>query len=382
MQRTLALKGVFEAVATVATLGFFLLSSPASAEVFARIQVHPDAPTDDPHPITYFWDGSNQPVKDPVHFHTFFYTGRVESDATVEVGNRIGRVAVANNEWEQNKTAIINELTAYYVLSFGAQQVAAPQAGPQLAMDIDSGGFTQLNPVQQQGGQGAGVDPRAVAEWSFYLDQVVLWQFYCRRVIVNDRRAASANSSERVLQRRADRAALEGFEGDTDAVLDETERLREEEGELEGGGQPDANDNTPVVATVFEPEFIFDDPMIIDKYRNEFVELAEHREERAYNMFSGMLDGIRARETEFARYEDWLAGKQRELIEFARAWGKVQAGQRVTFDDTFYLITDEPLRSVPEDSRNVIRAEVLTPQDLIRSDGRLKGPQFPSSGLD
>lgn len=386
-----------------ATFGYV---SPARAQVFASSEIGSDATGNDPHPITYGWSGEKKSIKEPVQYYTFFYTGKVGPDATVPVGTKIERIAVPINDWDLNKRAIITQLTTFYAAAFSVQ---AP-AGNEVAMDVN---FQYVERQDTQPNQ-AGIDPRAAAEWDFYLDQFVLWQFYCRRVLLNDRDAPRASSSSEDLQRTMDRQALSSIEGiDVDKVLDEADKLRKAQADgakpggpggtartpsrLGGGGagggfnvqlapnsaraQQGAQPQTPQqmaaasLAMKFDPDAIHSDPTVMSKYRDEFIKLAEAREKLAMNVFTDMLTSIDKRKNELDRYNEWLTTKQNDLLDFARAWAKVQTGERVNLDQTFYLITKEPLDSVPNDARNVIRRDVLTPQDLIRKDGRLKGPQ-------
>lgn len=348
-----------------------VLTQPAGAQVLASVEINEDPAAGDPHPTIYTWEGENRPIKDPVQYYTFYYTGEVAPDGTVPLGTTIDRVAVPNTEWEQNRKAIVTQLAAYY----SAQQGIEVPDQPTVTLDEN---FEYVETGVAQDPNTAGLDPRAAAEWTFYIDQFVLWQFYCRRVLMNERDAERANSTEEELQRYLDRQALSALGPDinVDEVLEEAQRIREEEEE-----DPNAppQEEIELLGAEFDPDAIYADPQTMGKYRDEFVRMAEAREKLATTIFSDMLAAIDARKDELDRYEDWLESKQRELLDFARAWAKVQSGERVSFEDTFYLITKEPLESVPRDSRNVVRREVLTPQDLISRDGQLKGPEFDDS---
>jgi hypothetical protein len=87
-----------------------------------------------------------------------------------------------------------------------------------------------------------------------------------------------------------------------------------------------------------------------------------------------MLGRIDRRADELHRYNEWLAGRKKQLHEFAQAWEKVKTGNNVFFEDTFYIISKEPIDLVPIGARNVIVRDVVTPQDLIDPNGRLKRP--------
>lgn len=351
------------------------IGAPAQAQFKARLEITPSATGDDTHPATYSWDGEVRPVRDPVQYYTFYYVGVVSADATVPVGSRIGRVPVPNIEWEAEKGNMVNQLTSFYEAAFGLVSTApGGSANNNVAFDQNFN-FVAANPPPQQANAGA-ADPRAAAEWTFYYDQFVLWQFYVKRTLLNVRDAERASSSEQALARQAFRASVTS--GDSAISLEEADRLLEEAqaaAAAAGAGAP-ALDDSVTVATEFNPAADYTDPSHNDRYLGEFLLMGEARERLATRLFRNMLLRIDGRTVESLHYQNWLDDKRDELYDFASAWERVQTGERVTMEDTFYLITKEPMLTVPRDARNVVMRDVLTPQDLISPDGNLKGPQF------
>ncbi|MCH8334141.1 hypothetical protein IIC65_09430, partial [Candidatus Sumerlaeota bacterium] len=432
MKRLSLVNSKLVAISMAGMLALCSFASVVQAQVQATVEISSQASELDPHPSTYAWSGSTDRVRDPVQYYTFFYTGTVDPDATVPLGITIQRIAISNNEWTANKEAIVNRLTAFYEELYGILEpevtqpalagpvggLGAPPApgGPGAPPPGLGGGFVDFAPppaaapapaapgggfidfsVPAAGGPAAGaapggaaaaattqaatVDPRAAAEWTFFLDQVVLWQFYCRRVLLSDTGAARANSDEADLVRDLARMNLleelgdEAENIDIDRVLDQG--LGEEEAEDEeaaaGAGAAGPADGAVGLATAFDVDAIHADVFALAKYRSEFLRLAEEREDLAVEIYNDMLDRINKRREDEKEFEFWLEDRENELIEFARAWGKVHSGERIRFGDTLYLISENPLQGVPRNARNIVAGEVITPQDLLSADGRLKG---------
>lgn len=345
----------------------FGMGMNASAQPLANVEVSPAPQGTDPHPTVYNWEGEIKPVREPgVGYYYFFYTGSVGADATVPLGVDIKRIAIPYREWESNKRAMVGRLTTHFEEAFGA--IEPSSSTPEVEFDAN---FNYVTVEAEEEFTGSGVDPRAAAEWTFYLDQVILWQFYCRRVLIGDMNASQANSDRSTLQRVSDRDSLAAaFPGiNPDELLAEQDRLREEQG-IEEFGVEEGSVGT--AAEDYDAMLIYEDPGVLNKFVDEFVLLAEEREELATEIYSSMLTRIEERRSEQQLFEDWQERKKVALVDFAKAWGKVHSGQRVRFENTFYLITDAPLASVPADALNIVIGEVLTPQDLIGRDGRLK----------
>lgn len=354
----------------------------------------------DPHPATYFWEGKPEVIKDSLKFYTFYYTGPVNGDATVPLGEKIQRIPVANDVWKANKDAIVGRLKAFYEEAYNVAN--NPGSQPKVAFD-ENYNYVEVGGTQAKN---AAMDPLAAAEWTFYYDQFVLWQFYCRRVLLNDTDATKASSSREDLQRASDLQSLQGFEGvNAEEALNAAKEIREQQEAADaaksgkpGAGKKPTAQKTPVaaakggkggrgkgpapkpaeitseVATEFNPDLDYADPHHNDAFRDEFVRLAGEREKESVRMFTDMLGRINKRADETQRYEDWLTERRGQLQEFAKAWGKVKAGASVNFENTTYFLTKEPLETQPIDTVNVVVRDAVTPQDLLDANGKLKKP--------
>lgn len=338
----------------------FIIPGAARAQTNALVQIDASPELRDPHPATYIWEGTNEPIKEPVQYYTYFYTGKVESDASVAVGQDIGRIAIPNDEWESNKAAIISFLTAYYTEAFKV----APKAGSTVTFDED---YNYVE-IEQEGPPE--FNPRSAAEWTFYYDQFVLWQYYCKRVVLNDKEATKPNSDRGSLQRTRDAQALQTFEGiNVTEALQAVEELRSFD---EAGGQPTAEEVGPKAVTQFDAQADFADPSNNDIFYEEFLSLATKREEESRTIYTDMLQRIDRRADENQRLKDWIEEKNNQLRDFARAWGDVRSGDSLYLGDTFVLITRKPLDAVPYGMINQVVRDVITPQDLLTKEGRLK----------
>lgn len=353
------LRNRFHAVALLA----FGAMAPAAAraQTSALVQIEAAPQNRDPHPSVYIWEGANEPVKEPVQYYTYFYTGTVQPDASVDVGDTIQRIAIPNSDWEANKAAVIGFITSFYQEAFNV----APKAGSKVQFDEN------YNYVETETEGPPAFNPRVAAEWTFYYDQFVLWQYYCKRVVLNDKEAKKPNSSRDSLQRFRDAEALKGFEGvDVTKALKEVEDLRKFE-----SGDKLAAPNAPAAikaVTEFDPAADYADPSNNDIFYDEFMELGVKREKDSRQIYNDMLQRIDGRADESQRLKDWLDDKNNQLRDFARAWGDVKAGDSTFLGDTFVLITRKPLDAIPYGMLNQVVRDVITPQDLLTKDGRLK----------
>lgn len=364
--RNRAARGIQAAFAGVVLCCAALAGAQGASQ--AVIEIAGPADKKDPHPITYYWEGENKPIYGaPAKFYTYYYVGTVSPDATVPSGVSILRVAVPNDEWELNRRAVLTRLASFYEEAYN---VAKPAGEPSVAFD-ENFNYVETKPNENPGS----LDPRAAAEWTFYYDQFVLWQFYCKRVLLNDRDAEKASSDAKELEQAAVRKSLEQRE-DLDAPVEEVMKAMEElesEGEDEKAAAPKV-EGAAEVATEFDPDAEYADPKHNLIFRDEFIKLAEEREKQATKTFTDMLGRIDTRADEMQRFQDWLKEKKVKLHEFASAWSKVRDGDTFYIDDIFYMVTKEPLQEIPPDSLNVVVRDVVTPQDLIAKDGTIKRP--------
>ena len=399
--------------AALAVLVSFL-AGRVQAQTSALVDVTGQSKDKDPHPTTYIWEGPNEAIKVPVQYYTYFYTGTIGTDARVPLGIDIQRIAVPNSDWEANKAAIVARLTSFYEEAFNAR---SPQQEKKVVFD-ENFNYVEVGGDKQKAGS---VDPRAAAEWVFYYDQFVLWQYYCRRVLLNEPEAVNASSSRDKLQLESDRKALEGLGGDVNVndVLKEVEGLRKAGSEQsdtpkggkgakpgkggtsraqaklggakkgggggakKGGGGGGISKNKPTtevevqVATQFDPDQDYADPNHNSVFRDEFISLSKTREKHSTDIFNKMLARIDDRAQEMQRYEDWLSDRRSQLHEFTQAWGKVKTGDNVYFDDIFYILVNSDTEIESPDYTTLIIPvrQAATPQDLIEPDGRLKKPK-------
>lgn len=160
-------------------------------------------------------------------------------------------------------------------------------------------------------------DTRAAAEWLFYYDQVYLWNLY---------------------------VAEEILDADTG-------------GEYLMSLQPDALRQE--IPNFYERLLDFRDQLAAD----------EHEENLA---FYARMD---ARELERERYDEWRAQEAENILEFAREQRRRIEGTEVIVENRAFIISAEPLRRVQEGRINIVtQSQIITPYDLLTSDGELKSP--------
>lgn len=356
----------------VLTFAAALLGSAGLAQAQTRASVDLEGEGLQVHPATYKWDGDIEPVLDPgANFYTFFYTGTVLPDGTVPEDSEIKRVAISNLEWEQNRSAMVDAIQA---LIEGGQDAADANRERKSIVNQDvrlDGNFEYVDKSKKKEeviDPSQISDPESQAEWTFYYDQVVLWQYYCDRVVLNNPAEVdppSTSAEERERQEYVD--AINAYEGDLQGI-DRADVYSELTREI-----PDQGFSA---AAYFDARRDFEDQEMITSLRDEFSRLAQQREDRARRVFDDMIELIEARREDRQNYDDWIQEKSDDLDDFVTAWSEVKDGRLLNFGQTYYLLTDEPLEAVPADARSVPVRKTLTPQDLIEEDGNLKPAQY------
>lgn len=171
----------------------------------------------------------------------------------------------------------------------------------------------QAQPVMQvQQGQ----DPQAVAAWTYFWEQLKLWQLYIEDRIFYRNLAVKARD-------------MINFEDPGGLQTQLTGLLL---AFYQQAGEVDEETHEETLA-----------------YQQRLVNRANLRE--AYNA--------------------WLEGQKELVLEFSGQWLKKMRGEEVTIDGNLYLISSEPLRRVPRDAVNIITNK-LTPYDIVNEDGTLK----------
>lgn len=398
-------------------LGVLMISLGLGGSVYA-LQPPADVSTaapnlPDPHPTRYSWGGEVETITEPgPYYYVFYYTGTVQPDARVESGVDVGRVPIRMEDWPRNRQWLIAKLMHFYQLANGLEPTAQrdlerlaqaegvlleEDTGPEVPQEIDQLiGETltgdelgpppeeiEAQPAPGPGPGEGGFDARAAAEWTFYLDQLVLWQYYCGRELLNDNSdllvelTLGDNPSEEVMGIRQD--LLRGGGVPRAEVLDLPPRFYDTDDAIEvprveeGGDEFGVEEEEAVqVRQEFDPASIFLDASTVYDQREVFIDAAQALEENLYQSFIEMLNNIEQRQVNQERYEEWLAEKREQVAEFAETWRKLREGDTLLIDGTLFLVTSEPLDTPPLDAVNVIKQQRLTPQDLLNEDGTVK----------
>ncbi len=165
-------------------------------------------------------------------------------------------------------------------------------------------------------GGGDYVDPRAVAEWQYYWEQLKLWDRFVKQKI------------------------LEG--------KDLNKKVR------------DLN---------------FADPTKIDMQLQEvYVSHVKQAEDLAYDYYNRvikLLGRIEDRIWQREVYLSWVQENKEKLQEFANEWLRRVTGAEIEIEGKVYLVSQEPLKAVPQDKVNIV-TDNLTPYDILNDDGTLK----------
>lgn len=424
----------------------------------------------DPHPTTYSWDAPVVTITKPGNeYFAWYYTGTVQPDARVPDGSPIMRIPVKMKDWAQNKRWIIAQLTLFYQQANRLPPTAlqdyqagpnAPNANllmpqptpmmtppprpmptgndepaennygtegaevenPDLGSEAPPPGPGQMN----MGGGPANFqapnafDPKAAAEWTFYYDQLVLWQYYCARTLLNGQdKNLLEQMPSRTPQQQGQQQLLTQISGMTPQMLRRTtlqEARRQTQGnngqpgspqdmaqfnsqyigdgadmenpDLGGGGEMGMgggmgmgmggpNQQITVLRERFDPTKDYNSlsdgsKSKGDEYRDKFLEAAKQLDDQVYTLYMDMIKGIDKRQANNEEYEKWIKDKRQEVSGYAETWRKLEHGETIMIDGTMFLVSKDPLESVPNQSINIIKRERLTPADLLNPDGTVR----------
>jgi hypothetical protein len=382
-------------------------ATPVSrAQSLADVEIGAQMPNS-PQPTTYSWQDERQTITDPgSYYYYFYYTGTVQPDARVNADTKIERIPVRLNEWEKHRRRIIAKLTNYYQVNNGMQPTAlrdyqnelralgsggeetppagAPTSPPPGGGGSPSGAGPMLLGTPGLGALGLGFDAKAAAEWTFYYDQLVLWQYYCARVLLNDKSdavleaatmAAPASAGQQQTGGSASFGGLSARDFDTGLAVPPSQIFASRGNAAAPPPPVSATGQAALRAReIFNPLQEYANPASNLKYRDVFIDKAGVHEQELYNKFIGMLSAIDQRGVNREKYNQWLAGRQAQILDFAENWRKLREGETVIIDNTLFLITPEELSVPPLDAINLSRTERLTPQDLLNTDGTVKKP--------
>ena len=105
----------------------------------------------------------------------------------------------------------------------------------------------------------------------------------------------------------------------------------------------------------------------------EINEEARRISEEEHQQNLRFLHRLNLRENRRADYKQWLKDQKEMVVDFAREWQSRVEGRKVSIDGAMYLLSEEPMESVPTDAVNLV-TDKITPYDLLNADGTLKKP--------
>lgn len=159
-------------------------------------------------------------------------------------------------------------------------------------------------------------DPRAVAEWQFYWEQLKLW--------------------ERYIQKRL-------FRGQN------------------------------LKASVKDMNFV--DPSTIDSQLQDLYNVHVEQSQKVmytyYNRYLSLLSRIEDRIWGREVYRSWVERNTQKLHEFASEWLRRFTGEEIEVEGKVFLVSPQPLKNVPPGKVNIVTTN-LTPYDLLNEDGTIK----------
>lgn len=174
--------------------------------------------------------------------------------------------------------------------------------------------------TNEQDWQNRGWDPRAMAEWKVYYEQMEAWKKYVEDTVLDAKVSGGVDEID--------------FAGLDQAGVDEAAQS------------------------------------IADQLR----EVADKETEKLEGLIVAMVERLDQRKNRRINYFDWRAEQEAVFLEFAERWIKQSQGEEINIDGNMYLISDRPIQNAPRDVLPVMTTN-LTPYDIFNDDGTLKRPQ-------
>lgn len=403
----------------VDVVGFFASSQPG----VRTYTWQPDELTWDP--ILREFVSKQPPIREVGPFYyRFYYTGTINSNGTVDYDpeNPIRRIWFTQSDWLRAERYIVYKLMYYYSVTFNLpipaqidvrSDVLAEASGDSRQVGVvpggGGGGFAGVPPAQQQMAQqiagqvgqsefvqqyaagGNQLDIRSAAEWTFYYDQLVLWQHYCAYTLLHDFQAELVDEVQSLdpdgqldWLERWDEEAPPSFTERPEGINIDVMLITPEEDlpALDETTDPQDEDDLPDFNAVRDYSlqqvyWAMTDPRIPPpnfRYRDVFIRAARENEAVFVNAYESMIERLKTREEKRERYDEWVQERRDEVRDFAQTWRSIEEGESILLDETLFLITDEPLQDQPPGSINLLRSENVTPQDLLNPDGSIRRP--------
>ena len=160
------------------------------------------------------------------------------------------------------------------------------------------------------------VDPRAVAEWQYYWEQLKLWETYVKKQVLNDE---------------------------------------------------------PLDKSVQDLDFNL--PTTLDEQMQQISQSYEQQARQAsidmFTKYINLLGRIEERIWQREVYRAWIERNKMKLNEFAYEWLRRMTGEELEIEGRVYLVSPKPLKNIPAGKVNIVTTN-LTPYDLLNEDGSLK----------
>jgi hypothetical protein len=118
----------------------------------------------------------------------------------------------------------------------------------------------------------------------------------------------------------------------------------------------------------------------LEALKNSANTLANEANAEAYKVIRsdhlrnlGFINRLDLRENRRSDYKQWLDDQKTLVVDFTHQWARKENEQEINIDGVIYLLSEQPLESVPRNSVNLV-TQKLTPYDLLNADGTLKKP--------
>ena len=341
-------------------------------------------------------------VKEPA---AFFYTANWDSAGNDIISSTLQRIQLTSTQYEEARNRFIESFVSQVsaaALVPGAVPTPAPvvapggEAAPAAKAEIRLSLDPKVSPDQAplvyafdvapiQTAVAGGNDPRALAEWSFFYWQILLWENYISRGTLMLPGLLTVTDMDRF-------ANIIDKPREPVWTWTEIDPQDEEPKEWVQSTRefptlpPPSDAETPIIETlrtlaaaqggqIVDPQIPAEADQNLAAIMRIYGEAAFALDAVKHDQYWGVINSIRQRQEDRDKYAEWLGDRQELVNEYAQEWARKYDGSEFDVDGVQFLVSErQPIKNVPPNARNIVIDKQVVPYDLLNEDGTLKKP--------
>ncbi len=233
----------------------------------------------------------------------------------------------------------------------------------------------------------AGNDPHALGEWAFYFWQNYLWQNYVSRTTLQLPGIVTVTDVDKFASVMQEKREPIWTWSEVDSATREPKEWVQSTREYPAMPLPNESDTAVInilrtqadqlggqILDVQHPN-LTESEMAVAGLMRIYMECAYALDAMVHDDYWGLVNGLRERQEQRAKYAEWMGDRQNLVQEYAKDWARKYDGTEFDVDGVQFLVSEKkPLENVPSNTRNIVVDKQVVPYDLLNDDGTLKRP--------